>query len=46
MDERIERLIDNALIAYSRCENSGSKWGQQYWQIVLNTLLRKYAKVH
>jgi len=38
-----DRLIDNALIAYERCKQSGSEWGMQYWTTVLRALMRKYS---
>ncbi len=43
----IERLLDNAILAYNRCKNSGSEWGMQYWANVQKALLRKYSsKIH
>jgi transcription initiation factor IIE alpha subunit len=43
----MERLLDNAILAYNRCRDSGSEWGMQYWANVQKALLRKYSsKIH
>jgi len=43
----MERLLDNAILAYNRCRDSGSEWGMQYWANVQKELLRKYSsKIH
>ena len=35
------RLMDNADTAYSRCVESGSVWGQNYWKGVYLALSKK-----
>ena len=45
-EDRIAYLIDNAVIAHDRCKASGSTWGVNYWSIVIQTLLRKYKRIH
>jgi len=40
------RLRDNAILAYTNCRNSGSKWGVQYWGNVLLALERKFNRVN
>jgi len=44
--DRIDRLIDNAVIAHDRCKQSGSTWGIDYWGIVIQTLLRRYKRIN
>ena len=46
MKENTIRLIDNAYIALSICEQSKSKWGINYWTSVVNNLLRKYNRLN
>lgn len=36
-----DRLINNAYTALSRCEESGSEWGINYWKGVISALVRK-----
>ena len=38
------RLIDNARLAYDNCRLIKNTWGMNYWQSVINSLLRKYGQ--
>jgi hypothetical protein len=38
------RLIENAERALYECQKQESEWGVNYWNAVLNTLLRKYKQ--
>lgn len=46
MKENTIRLIDNAYRSLSACEQSQSKWGINYWTLVVNYLLRKYNRLN
>jgi len=37
------RLIDNARKAYENSSRVNDKWAMNYWQCVINSLLRKYG---
>lgn len=37
------RLIDNARQAYEDSKIKSNTWAMNYWQCVLNSLLRKYG---
>ena len=39
--DRIDHLIDNA---YKAMETATDPWAKDYWQMVVNTLLRKYKR--
>jgi len=40
----LNRLLDNAFLAYENCKNT-SDWGKQYWENVISTLMRKYNRL-
>ena len=40
------RLIENAERALYECQKHGSEWGINYWNAVLNTLLRKFKQLN
>ena len=37
----LEHRVNNATLAYNRCKDSGSVWGQNYWKGVVTALLKK-----
>mgnify|MGYP001194543348 FL=1 len=45
VQDALFRKIENATFALHNCTNTGSEWGIQYWQTVLNALNRQSDRV-
>jgi hypothetical protein len=45
VQDALFRKIENATFALHNCTNTGSEWGIQYWQNVLNSLNRSSDRV-